>query len=92
MLADRFSINKTDAQMEFRVLKNTVMAQKELDKTREKKKDLHKKTASGLMEEVTTNLKDTLPRLCQLATAGLLIPASTAGKCLIFTSFISDIP
>lgn len=55
MLAERFSDDKTDSKMEFMVLKNAVMAQKELDKTREKK------AARGLIEEATTNLYDLEP-------------------------------
>lgn len=92
LLAERFGVDKTDTKMEFRVLKNTVLSQKELDKSRERKKELHKKSASGLMEEVIANHKDSLPRLTKLATAGLLIPASTAGIYLTLTFFISDKP
>ena len=71
--------------MEYSILKNVVeeSAKKaEREKTHGEKEvvNLREVTTHRIMEEVAGPLSTTLPNLARIATVGLLIPTSTAGK------------
>ena len=79
MLADRFQSSlsgHTDVLSEFKLMKHTVYNDPKLVQ----------EPAHKIMEIIAGPMSQTLPNLAKLASVGLLIPASTAGRYSVYVN------